>query len=104
MREYAKTSTDISKGQKDAITKQSNIIYWFKSGKIEFDDEYMGESARTFEEHYKEHLKAPSPIIEHQNTTDYTISVDNFKIIGRKGHNMARAIKSNIYYSQQVYP
>ena len=29
----------------------------------ECDDEYIGESARTFEERYKEHLKAPSPIL-----------------------------------------
>ena len=35
---------------KEAITKQSNIIYWFKCGKTECDDEYIGESSRTFEE------------------------------------------------------
>ena len=46
-----------------AITKQSNIIYWFKCGRTECDDEYIGESARTFEQRYKEHLKAPSPIL-----------------------------------------
>ena len=62
-------------------------------GKTECDVEYMGESARTFEEHYKEHLKAPSPIFKHQNTTSHTTTVDNFKIIGREGHNMARTIK-----------
>ena len=82
---------------KDAITKQSNIIYWFKCGKTECDDEYIGESARPFEVQYKEHLKAPSPIFEHQNTTGHTKTVDNFKIIGSEGHNMARAIKEVIY-------
>ena len=44
---------------KDVITKQSNIIDWFKCGKTECDGEYIGESARTFEEQYEEYLKAP---------------------------------------------
>ena len=35
---------------KDAMTKQSNIIYRFKCGKTKCNDEYIGESARTFEE------------------------------------------------------
>ena len=43
----------------EAIIKPSIIIYWFKCGRTECDDEYNGESARTFEERYKEHLKAP---------------------------------------------
>ena len=41
--------------------------YWFKCGRTKCDDEYMGESAKTFEERYKEHLRAPLPIFEHQN-------------------------------------
>ena len=48
---------------KDAITKQSSIIYWFKWCSTECDEEYVGESSQTFEERYKEHLKAPSPIL-----------------------------------------
>ena len=51
----------------------------------ECDDEYIGESASTFEERFKEHLKAPSPIYEHDNTTGHKTSVENFKIIGREG-------------------
>ena len=68
---------------KEDIKKQSNIIYWYKCGRIDCDDEYIGESARTFEERYKEHLKTPSPIFEHNNATGHTTSVENFKIIGR---------------------
>ena len=82
---------------RESITKQSNIIYWFKCGRTECDDQYTGESARTFEERYREHLKAPSPICEHINVTGHTTSVENFKIIGKEGHNMARAIKEAIY-------
>ena len=70
---------------REAITKQSNMIYWFKCGRTDCDDEYIGESARTFEERYKEHLKAPSPIFEHQNITGHTTTVENIKIIAREG-------------------
>ena len=81
----------------EPITKQSNIIYWFRCHKIEFDDEFIGEPSRTFEEQYKEHLKAPSPIFEHQNTTGHTTTMENFKIISREEQNMARSIKEEIY-------
>ena len=56
---------------KDEMKKKSNIIYWYRYGRTECDDEYIGESARTFEERFKEHLKAPSPIYEHDNTTGH---------------------------------
>ena len=82
---------------REAIIKQSNIIYWFRYGRTECDDEYIGQSARTFEERYKEHLKAPSPTFEHQNITGHTTTVENFKIIGKEGQNMARTIKEAIY-------
>ena len=82
---------------REAITKQSNIIYCFKCGRTECDDEYIGESVRTFEERYKEHLKAPLPIFEHQNVTGHTTTVENFKIISREGQNMARTLKEAIY-------
>ena len=48
---------------KDEMKKQSNIIYWYRCGRTECDHEYIGESARTFEEGFKEHLKTPSPIM-----------------------------------------
>ena len=73
------------------------MIYWFKCDKTDCEEEYIAESSRTFGERYKEHLKAPSPIYEHQNNTGHTTSVENFKIIGREGHNMARAVKEAMY-------
>ena len=50
-----------------------------------------------FGERYKEHLKVPSPIFAHQKNTGHITSVENFKIIGREDHNMARAVKEAIY-------
>ena len=82
---------------RETITEQSNIIYWFKFGKTECHDEYIGKSSRTFEEWYKEHLKAQSPIFEHQNITGHTTTVENLKMISREGQNIARAIKEAIY-------
>ena len=82
---------------KEAITKQRNFIYWFKCSKTECDDDFIGELSRSFEERYKEHLKEPSPIIEHQNITCHSTTVKNSRIISREGQNMARAIKETIY-------
>ena len=82
---------------KDEMKKQSNIIYSYRCGRTECNDEYNGESARTFEERFKEHLKAPSPIYEHDNTTGHKTSVENFKSIGREGHGISRTIQEAIY-------
>ena len=77
------------------------MIYWFKCDKIDCKKEYIGESSRTFGEMYKEHLKAPSPIYEHQNNTGHTTSVESFKIIGREGHNMASSKRGHVHQSEQ---
>ena len=87
---------------RDSITKQSNIIYWFRCGRTEYGEEYIGEAARTFEDRYKEHLKALSPIFEHQNFTGHITTVENFKIIAREGQNIARAIKEKPYTSEST--
>ena len=56
-----------------------------------------GETSRTFGERYKEHLKAPSAIHHHSTITGHTTNHNNFQIIGREGHNLARNIKESIY-------
>ena len=89
----------VSPIDEDTITKKSSVIYWFRCGRIDCEDEYIGESSRTYGERYKEHSKALSPIFEHQNSTGHTTSVENFNTIGREGHNMARAIKDTMYIS-----
>ena len=59
-------------------------------GDLGCDDEYIGETSRTFGERYKEHLKAPSAIHHHSTITGHTTNHNNFQIIGREGHNLAR--------------
>ena len=69
---------------RDHITKKSGIIYRYKCDRVECDEDYIGESARTFGERFKEHLKHPSPIYDHSNTTGHSTTLDNFSILGRR--------------------
>ena len=78
---------------KDHITKKSGIIYRFKCNRLECDEEYIGETARTFGERFKEHLKAPSPIHDHSNITGHTTTLENFSIVGREEQNLSWLIK-----------
>ena len=82
---------------KDHITMKSGIIYRFKCHRVDCDDEYIGESSRTFGERFKEHLKAPSPIYDHQNITGHDTTIEKFSIVGRQDQNLIRAIKEAIY-------
>ena len=79
------------------MTKKNGVIYCYSCDKIDCDEEYRGESSRTFGERFTEHLKAPSPIYDHQSSSGHITSIKNFKFIGRDGNNMARAIKEAIY-------
>ena len=48
---------------------------------------YIEESSRTFGERFKEHLKAPSLVYDHFNTTGDNVTIDNFSIVGREDQN-----------------
>ena len=87
----------VSPKDKDNITSKSSVIYSYTCGEIDCDEEYIGESGRTFAERYKEHLKAPSPIFLHQNSTGHTTTLNNFKIIAREDNSLARTIRESIY-------
>ena len=64
---------------------------------MQCDEEYIGESARTFAERFKEYLKAPSPIYDHYNTSGHTVTIDNFSIVGREDQNPMRTIKGALH-------
>ena len=87
----------VSPKDKDPMVSQSDAIYWYQCGDLTCDDEYIGETSRTFDERYKEHLKDPSPTHHHNNQTNHPINHNNFKIIGREGHHMSRYIKESIF-------
>ena len=86
----------VSPKDKDPMVSKSEAIYWFQCGDLICDDEYKGETCRTFGKRFKEHLKDPSPIIHHSNHTGHTTSQNNFQIIGRKRYGLARNIKESI--------
>ena len=79
------------------MVNQSGAIYWYQCGDLGCDDEYIGETSRTFGERYKEHLKGPSAIHHHSSQTGLTTNQNNFQIIGREGQNLARNMKESIY-------
>ena len=82
---------------KDSITNKSGVIYRFKCSKDGCEEEYIGESARTFAERFKEHQKSPSPIHDHCNISGHKADINTFSIIGREDQNLTRAIKEALF-------
>ena len=83
----------VSNKDKDPIVNQSGVIYWDQCGDLGCDEEYIGETSRTFGERHKEHLKAHSAIHHHSSQTGHPTNHNNFQIIEREGHSLARYIK-----------
>ena len=82
---------------KDPIQKQSGVIYSYHCDRVDCDEEYIGESSRTFGERFKEHLKPLSPIYDHSNISGHSVTINNFKIVGREDLNQIRTIKEALY-------
>ena len=87
----------MSPKDKDPIQKQSGVIHRYHCGRVDCDEEYIGESSRTFGERFKEHLKPPSPIYDHSNISCHSVTINNFKIVGREDLNQIRTIKEALY-------
>ena len=79
----------------DNILQKSGVIYRFRCGRVDCNEAYIGESGRTFAERFRECMKAPSPIYDH-HITGHEVSLDNFSIVGREDHGIARTIKEAI--------
>ena len=60
------------------MVNQSGTIYWYQCGDQSCDEEYIA-------------------IHHHSSQTGYSTNHNNFQIIGREGHNLARNIKESIY-------
>ena len=45
----------------DTILEKSGVIYRYKCGRMDCEDEYIGESGRAFAERFKEDIKPPHP-------------------------------------------
>ena len=81
----------------DPKEKKSEVIYSYQCGTINCGEEYIGETSRTLEECYREHLKEPSPIHVHSLHRGHQLSPDQFNIIGREDQDLSRLIKKSIY-------
>ena len=78
---------------RDTILQKSGVIYRCKCGRVDSEEEYTGESGRTFAEMFREHMRVPSPIHYHHNIMGHELSLDNFSIVGREDQSIVRAIK-----------
>ena len=81
----------------DPILNKSGVIYRYRCGRVDCNEEYIGESSKTFGERFRQHQKAPSPIYNHSNNTGHQVTIDNFSIVGREDQNLSRAIKEALY-------
>ena len=81
---------------KDPMGKKSGTIYYYQCGELTCNEECIGETSRTFGERFKEHLKEPLPIHVHSTQTGHNTTPENFNIIGREDHGLARTIKESI--------
>ena len=87
----------VSQKDKDPMENKNEAIYWYQYGDLACNEEYIGETSRTFGVRFKEYLKEPFLIHNHSHNTGHTTTQDNFQIIGREDHDIARTIKESIY-------
>ena len=77
--------------------RKVGVIYRYRCGRVDCEEEYIGALGRTFGERFREHMRAPSPIIDHHNITGHEVSLDNYNIVGREDNVIARNIKEAIF-------
>ena len=66
------------------MENKSWAIYWFQCGELVCDEEYIGETSRTFGERFKEHIREPSPMHNYSYIAGCTTTQDKIQIIGRR--------------------
>ena len=89
---------------KGTIKQKSGVTYWYKCDRIECEEDYVGVSSKVFGEIFKENLKVPSTIYEHQNTISHVTSVENFQDYRKEGakHGWSHQ-RNNFNKSQQPH-
>ena len=64
--------------------------------KLECNDHYIEEAAKTFGRRFKDHPKAPLPLHGQQTTIDPLPILDKFSIVGSEGQGFAKTIIKSI--------
>ena len=85
-------------------TPRKGKVMSFTVAEVDYNEEYIGETSRTLEERYKEHLNKPSPIHVQSLQTGHSATSDNFNIIGREDQGLTRLLKEYIHQGQQSHP
>ena len=82
---------------RDNIVNKGGVIYWYKCDHPGCTMEYIGKMGRRLGDRYKEHLRGPSPIFDHSQTTGHSIKLENFSTVDRESQGITRTIKEVIY-------
>ena len=82
---------------KDNICQKSGAIYQFKCPHMEYPEEYIVESGRTFGDRLQEHLRVPSPIYQHSHSRGHPVNLECFAIVDRESKGVTRTIKEAMY-------
>ena len=82
---------------KDPKLQKSGIIYHYKCPHINCTDAHIGETGRALGDRVNEHLKVPSPIYLHSNSTGHPLNPDCFNIIHKETHSSSRTIKEAMF-------
>ena len=82
---------------RDSITNKGGVIYRYMCDHLGCTIEFISETGRNFGDRYREHLRAPSPIYYHVQTTGHTIKLDSFSIVDRESQGITRTIKEAMY-------
>ena len=81
----------------DNELQKGGVKYRFKCPHINYPEEYIGESGRTFGDRFKEHLRDPSPIHHHSHSTGHPVSPKCFTIVDMESQGVTRNIKEAMY-------
>ena len=82
---------------KDSIYNKGGVIYRYRCEPPGCTIEYTGETGSNFSDRYKEHVRAPTPIFDHSQTTGHLIKLENFSIVDGESQSITRTIKEAMY-------
>ena len=79
------------------MCQKSGVIYHDKCSHTDCPEQYKGESGMTFGDRFREHLRAPSPIHQHSQSTGHQVDLECFTITDREAQGTTRIIKEDMY-------
>ena len=82
---------------KDPMINQSGAIYWYQCGGLNMWGWIHRGNLQDLWWKIQRAPEGPSAIHHHSSQTGHLTNHNNFQIIGREGHNLARNIKESIY-------